>query len=311
VATESIKYIKPSGQGGDYTSLSAWEAGEQADLVSLDRIAVAECSGDWSATVDDDFFQIGGWTTDSTRYIKIRTDSANLHAGTWDPDKYVFGGYRTASGSLIDISQSNVTIEGLQLTYTPYSTTTKYLIYIGNAATNVLLDRCILRGDTGAGSASCGVYVSTNSDGCHLKLRNCVIYDHNAYGVYEYYSSGSTVDIAACTVCYCGTGIRRIQAAVRVPAVVSSAGVLRAVLGLRVGRPTAIRIALDALSASGQAARADGERPDEQRPTHPHREQAFRRFWPSARPASIAAGPGRCLRKQSRRRRAWPPRPGA
>lgn len=65
--TISIKTIKPGG-GGDYTSLSAWEAAEQANLVSGDLIKVAECY----PGVDALQCTLSGWTTDATHYIWIR-----------------------------------------------------------------------------------------------------------------------------------------------------------------------------------------------------------------------------------------------
>src|SRR4030067_1226724 len=51
-ASINKKTIKPAGQGGDYTSLAAWQAGGLAagrgDLVSRNEIAVAEISGNWA-----------------------------------------------------------------------------------------------------------------------------------------------------------------------------------------------------------------------------------------------------------------------
>ena len=65
MATTRTRTVKPSG--GDYTTLSAWEAGEQADLPSLDEIRQAECY----AMQDTTAVTIDGWTTDATRYIRI------------------------------------------------------------------------------------------------------------------------------------------------------------------------------------------------------------------------------------------------
>ena len=45
MATEIVHTIRASG--GDYTTLSAWEAAQQRDLVAADEIAVAECYNDW------------------------------------------------------------------------------------------------------------------------------------------------------------------------------------------------------------------------------------------------------------------------
>lgn len=78
MATEVISTIRSSG--GDYTSLSAWEAGEQADLVTADEISVAECYHDWPGGLEDNV-TIAGWTTDSTRYPKITVPSSDRHTG--------------------------------------------------------------------------------------------------------------------------------------------------------------------------------------------------------------------------------------
>ncbi|MFH1666726.1 MAG: hypothetical protein ABIA17_04055, partial [Elusimicrobiota bacterium] len=75
--TFSTKTIKSSG--GDYTSLTAWEAGEQADLVALDRVAVAECY-DFESVESP--ISINGWTTDAGHYIKIYVPPSERRAPT-------------------------------------------------------------------------------------------------------------------------------------------------------------------------------------------------------------------------------------
>jgi hypothetical protein len=76
--TEVVSAIRSSG--GDYTSLSAWEAGEQRDLVAGDEVAVAECYADWPSGLSNDF-SMGGWTMDDTRYCKIRAAAGHEHNG--------------------------------------------------------------------------------------------------------------------------------------------------------------------------------------------------------------------------------------
>lgn len=80
--TISIKTVKPGG-GGDYTSLSAWEAAEQANLVSGDLIKVALCVAD--GVVDTLQCTLAGWTTDASHYISILGDQ---------PTEPVFSGAR-------------------------------------------------------------------------------------------------------------------------------------------------------------------------------------------------------------------------
>lgn len=57
-----------ASSGGDYTSLSAWEAGQQRDLVVSNSIAVAECQ----AFEDTAMVDINGWTTGPDQYIEVR-----------------------------------------------------------------------------------------------------------------------------------------------------------------------------------------------------------------------------------------------
>lgn len=93
MATEVVKIVDPdNGSGTNYTSLSAWEAGEQKDLVSADEIAVAKCRCT-NGTADSTNTDISGWTTDSTRYCKIWCDPSDTggdgrsgsyaHLGVW------------------------------------------------------------------------------------------------------------------------------------------------------------------------------------------------------------------------------------
>ena len=87
MATEDIKTIMPGG-GGDYTSLNAWETGEQADLVAADRIAVAEVYSGGNAMTNAEINITTGWTMDSTRYAEIRAAVGEGHSGQQ------IGGYR-------------------------------------------------------------------------------------------------------------------------------------------------------------------------------------------------------------------------
>ena len=82
MATEIISTVRASG--GDYTSLSAWEAGEQGNLVTLDEIHTAVCYNDWTGNGLEEAagFTIDGSTTDATRYLKITVAEGHRHNGT-------------------------------------------------------------------------------------------------------------------------------------------------------------------------------------------------------------------------------------
>ena len=114
MATEVIKSIKASG--GDYTSLAAWEAGENRDLVTADEIAVAEIYNDILVNYVDFRF---GWTTDDTHRIVLRCPTI---AGEYDTTYYhagvVGGGVKldTDCGSYSIVPHANMTIAGLEIT---------------------------------------------------------------------------------------------------------------------------------------------------------------------------------------------------
>ena len=87
MATVVTRTLKPSG--GDYTSLSAWEAGEQRDLVTANEIARLECyKGDYSSVggginyiVELDTVTVDGWVTGPNNYIEIVVPSTERHDG--------------------------------------------------------------------------------------------------------------------------------------------------------------------------------------------------------------------------------------
>lgn len=79
MATEITHIIDPDmGSGYDYASLNAWEVAQQRDLVSDDEIAIATCRST-GGSADTTGVTLLGWTTDTTRYVKIWTDSSESY----------------------------------------------------------------------------------------------------------------------------------------------------------------------------------------------------------------------------------------
>ena len=94
MVTTEIKTIKPGG-GGDYSSLSAWDSVERTDLVTANKIKVAEVYGGGNAGRVYLLTYSGFWITDATRYIEIRAASGHEHNGVWDTNK----AYMSESGA--------------------------------------------------------------------------------------------------------------------------------------------------------------------------------------------------------------------
>lgn len=108
MATTVIKTIKPSG--GDYTSLSAWEAANQGNLVTADEKRVAECY----SMIDSAQCTVDGSTTNTTCYLEIYTPTSERHNGTRSPSKYLmeanFGSFTPA----LSIQDDYTRVQGLQ-----------------------------------------------------------------------------------------------------------------------------------------------------------------------------------------------------
>jgi hypothetical protein len=142
VATEVVSTIRSSG--GDYTTLSAWEAGEQGDLVTADEIRTAECYDDWPSGLVDNV-TIDGSTTDSTRYMRITVASGHRHTGTPQSGFYM----KRAAGSssrMISIADDYLRCEWLDVE----NTTASGAGFGYTSGTGVVLLNCIAKSGASA-----------------------------------------------------------------------------------------------------------------------------------------------------------------
>ncbi len=170
--TTITKTIKTSG--GDYTSLSAWEAGQQADIVAADQIQQAECY----ALVDTTEFTIDGWTTDATRYIRIFAATGEGHSGYWDTAKFLF----RSSGVLgVNIEENFVRFEGLQFEHTDANTATDGVRFGStmSSTSEVRFSKCLFKmiqsGGSGTGALVYGF--PGVAGGALVRFYNCVFWD--------------------------------------------------------------------------------------------------------------------------------------
>lgn len=205
--TTVTKTVKASG--GDYSSLSSWEAGEQRDLTSVDEIAEAQIDGTWSSA-DTATVLIGGWTTDATRYISIYTTSTCRHTGKWDTTKYRIdnsGNFETG----IYISEGFVRIDGVQIRMT--GATLAYTMLLDNnvdAGGEIRFSNIIGWYNGGGTGGSNGLYqFSVGSGSRTLKIWNCIFYDFSATDSNGIRGGASWTNyIYNCTFQNCEVGIR-------------------------------------------------------------------------------------------------------
>lgn len=156
MATEVVVTVRSSG--GDYTSLSAAEAGEQRDLVSADEIAAIECYNDWTGNGLNESagVTIAGWTTDSTRYVVVRAAAGEGHGGI--PG----AGFRMwrFENTVLRVEQSYTLVDGIECRNTDDGNGLNYAVYM--VGTGLVVRNTI-------GSASYRVFVldsNSFSDPC-------------------------------------------------------------------------------------------------------------------------------------------------
>lgn len=142
--------------GADYTSLTAFEAGEQRDLVTLDEIARASC-GNFSDGTSTNF---AGWVnTDATRYIHVIADTPHGQGGTQNASAYRYKATMTV--------QEFVVLDRIQ-----YKSSSACLNPILAGLTTVARG-CTFKSD---GALSVPVIISAGN----LHLINCTLVTHGA-----------------------------------------------------------------------------------------------------------------------------------
>ena len=123
--------------GRVYSTLSGWEAGEQADLTAGGgTVKQASCYGDGADTTA---FTVTGWTTSASTFIRIfaptSTDevgTTQAHSGIWDASKFNMA---VTNSNMINIDESFVRIEYLQFNHITNDATNYYeAILVDNTA---------------------------------------------------------------------------------------------------------------------------------------------------------------------------------
>jgi len=168
------KTIKPSG--GDYTSLTTWEAGRQGNLVAAGNIEVAECY----SMVDSTEASIEGWVTNDTNYIKIIgavSERTSSNTGKFSTDRY------RRSARLTVNCDSKAVMQGIQFACSGESL--YFSIWSGTPAFKWDIDSCIFsNGGAWGGMVTIPNTVFVNSI---CNIFNCVFYSAtaNVYAIYH------------------------------------------------------------------------------------------------------------------------------
>lgn len=192
----TVRTVTVKSAGGDYTSLSAAESGEQADLVSLDRQLNIECY----AMVDTAAVTIDGWTTDATRYINIYAPEAEGHSGIFTTSKYVHQVSTTFTSSFV-ISEDYVRLTRLQIDQGHLGSTDRAsgVFVTGTAAaasSDIILDSCIVR-SCGRNSSTGGIFGGSGK----VTVYNSIVYGCSTGLRCTFNTSACTMDCYNVTAC--------------------------------------------------------------------------------------------------------------
>jgi parallel beta-helix repeat protein len=171
----------------DYASLLAWEAGEQANLPVLDEIREALCRATSGVMDTAGTVTIDGWTTDATRFIRLRGDDPRPYR-ILDPAYYILH-YHTPA-NIIVIKEDYVRIENLQVLCDnddDYGANGITCNGPGHGATtDIRVTECIIKNLTGTKSSGSCIGLSFNMGD-----------DRTAYGINNFiygFNSGPTAN---------------------------------------------------------------------------------------------------------------------
>lgn len=204
MATTVTKTIKSSG--GDYTSLSAWEAANQGDLVAADEIRRAECYDLSDTTV----LTINGSTTDATRYIDIVGATGDTPGMPYSTASYRLEP-ASADTALITISDDFVRVRRIQLKVTKSSgTSERYGIVTLTlaAGAQIYIEGVLIQGNIGSGNGDNSRAIYCFDADAAMRISNCVIYDFSQTGMSAIYTVAMTAYLYNNTVVNCLVGYR-------------------------------------------------------------------------------------------------------
>lgn len=153
MATTITKYI---GTGGDYTSITAWDADAPASLIVADEIWIGVIISDIEETV-----VITSHTTDSTRYRKLTVADENYHYGVKTQGVALNGSIR--------VNEKYFVLERLRITRPIPAIGSLYVIDCPgfNIARYITIDKCLIHDCAVAGNDGYlfGIRMSSNGGG--------------------------------------------------------------------------------------------------------------------------------------------------
>lgn len=157
-----------SGGGRDYSTISAWEADTDNDLVAADQQQVGELYDDSDFSLGSDQ-QFGGSTVDATRNRILRAAAGQHYNPVLDVGVWVTNG---GNNRALDVRESYFTLSGIgfENTYNNIISTFCFNIIVG--ITGALIERCY--GELALATGTAPVFSAGSGT-----IRNCIAVGSN------------------------------------------------------------------------------------------------------------------------------------
>jgi hypothetical protein len=205
IVTKTVK-----ASGGNYTSLAAWEAGEQGDLAGArDEIAKAEIYAfdDGGGDVD-----INGWTTSATQYPWLYVPPAERHNGRWSAAKQILTCQTTTP---LTISELHFRAEGMQIrkSVNAHSPCISIPTTGSDAGTDIRITDCILYASLSTATYR-GYGVTNSRTAGTVCVDNTIAMSYSTeatlgHGCFSNFGTGGTMYCSNCTAIGSLSGFRR------------------------------------------------------------------------------------------------------
>jgi hypothetical protein len=181
----TVTKIVDTGGTGDYSSLAAWEAARQGNLISSDTIEKALCKCTKGAADTGGQLLFSGWTVDGTRYPMVYVDEEYRHKGVWDDTKYRLVLSNVSGLACIASMIYAYSIQGMQVKNNAETGKSSWCVWHNpgtSSASVVTLYNNIFRSASTAVGYNGGVDIISSTAGSYFYLYNNLFYDFQGEG---------------------------------------------------------------------------------------------------------------------------------
>lgn len=189
---EVIRYVDPDVAAGDssgdswvnaYASLNAWEAAEQADLVTDTDWHHVYCRN-LSGSADTTATTIDGWSTGAAYYIQI--EGADGYQACANQNYYDNTCYRleTGANSALTVAETNVKVVGIQINvvHALNSDRSCLVLYASDGNGTCFVDSCILKHTANFARGAAVQIVNNSGNTVAFIIANTVMYQTGTTG---------------------------------------------------------------------------------------------------------------------------------